>query len=274
VIKQLIKQLINYLLFSRQAPDRHVNLFEDLEAGETTHADNKEREAEKKAEQEDYEKKIGLLTYLGQDTHELTGERAWWQKKREDLQVLKPINRLPSQLLVLGLELAGEREGEEGLAVEGLAGPLGRRQALLGHQWRQELHPAGQEGGEEAREVAEEEEEGQEEEEEEEEEAIFFIVFIFGRGGREAAEVGPHAHGEAGARAGGEEEDGARLARGGRGREQCQEEGGGGQRGRGQEVQLAVQPANCQAEQAGRWQEVLAGMNAAVAFVNDEVINI
>jgi hypothetical protein len=65
--------------------EEHVNLFRDLEAGETTHADNKERDAEKKREQEDYEKKIGLLTYLGQDTHELTGERAWWQKAPSEL---------------------------------------------------------------------------------------------------------------------------------------------------------------------------------------------
>jgi hypothetical protein len=44
----------------------HVNFFEDLEAGETTHKDNQEREAEKKAEQDEYEKKIGLLVLLGQ----------------------------------------------------------------------------------------------------------------------------------------------------------------------------------------------------------------
>ena len=53
---------------------QHVNFFADLEAGETTHTENKDREKEKKQEQEEYEKKIGLLTYLGQDTHELTGE--------------------------------------------------------------------------------------------------------------------------------------------------------------------------------------------------------
>ncbi len=62
----------------------HVNLFEDLEAGETTHAENKEAAAEKKAEQEEYEKKIGLLTYLGQDTNELTGDKSWWERLPED----------------------------------------------------------------------------------------------------------------------------------------------------------------------------------------------
>ncbi len=56
---------------------KHVNFFEDLEAGETTASGNKEHEEEKKKEQEEYEKKVGILTYLGQDTNELTGEKAW-----------------------------------------------------------------------------------------------------------------------------------------------------------------------------------------------------
>ena len=52
----------------------HVNFFEELEAGESgTSQGNADREKEKKQEQEEYEKKIGLLTYLGQDTNELTG---------------------------------------------------------------------------------------------------------------------------------------------------------------------------------------------------------
>ena len=67
--------------------DGHVNFFSELEAGEdtgTTSHGNKDREIEKKKEQEDYEKKIGLLTYLGQDTNELTGEKSWWQQIPED----------------------------------------------------------------------------------------------------------------------------------------------------------------------------------------------
>ncbi len=57
---------------------KHVNLFEDLEAGETTASANKDNEEEAKKEKEDYEKKIGLLVYLGQDSQELTGEKTWY----------------------------------------------------------------------------------------------------------------------------------------------------------------------------------------------------
>ena len=45
-----------------------------------TRTGNKEREEEKKKEQEEYEKSVGYLTYLGQDTNELTGDKSWWQK--------------------------------------------------------------------------------------------------------------------------------------------------------------------------------------------------
>lgn len=61
----------------------HVNFFADLEAGETTQNTNKERENEQKAEQEEYEKKMGILTYLGQDSNELTGQRSWWERLPE-----------------------------------------------------------------------------------------------------------------------------------------------------------------------------------------------
>ena len=59
-------------------------MFADLEAGEDIgnkgNTGNKEREEEKKKEQEEYEKSVGYLTYLGQDTNELTGDKSWWQR--------------------------------------------------------------------------------------------------------------------------------------------------------------------------------------------------
>ena len=69
------------------APSGHVNFFQHLEEGESTSTTNKDRENEEKKEKEEYEKKIGLLTYLGQDTHELTGEKSWWQKIPENREV-------------------------------------------------------------------------------------------------------------------------------------------------------------------------------------------
>lgn len=84
---------------SQSGPARHVNLFEDLEGGETTAAGNKEHETEKKKEQEEYEKKIGLLTYLGQDTEELTGNKSWWlrlptdRQKKEEEEVGKNVEK-------------------------------------------------------------------------------------------------------------------------------------------------------------------------------------
>merc|ERR1711915_322636 len=62
----------------------HVNFFQQLEDGEGVHKTNKQHEDEKKKEQEEYEKKVGYLTYLGQDTEELTGEQVWWKKRPHD----------------------------------------------------------------------------------------------------------------------------------------------------------------------------------------------
>merc|ERR1711915_8533 len=62
----------------------HVNFFQQLEDGEGVHKTNKQHEDEKKKEQEEYEKKVGYLTYLGQDTEELTGEQVWWKKRPQD----------------------------------------------------------------------------------------------------------------------------------------------------------------------------------------------
>lgn len=66
----------------------HVNFFQDLEDGHVAHTGvNKEHEKEKKEEKEAYEKKIGYLTYLGQDTDEITGNVQWYNKKPKRLEL-------------------------------------------------------------------------------------------------------------------------------------------------------------------------------------------
>lgn len=55
--------------------DQHIDLFADYQDKIVT---EKPMDEEKRKEQEKYEKQIGYLTYLGQDTHEANKTRSWY----------------------------------------------------------------------------------------------------------------------------------------------------------------------------------------------------
>jgi len=87
----------------------HINFFQDIEIGEGKESGNKEHEEEKKREQEEYEKKVGYLVKLGQDTEELTGETVWWKKETSE----RLLGLTPSQLNSTSAPLASVREKQK-----------------------------------------------------------------------------------------------------------------------------------------------------------------
>ncbi|KAH3883077.1 leukocyte receptor cluster member 1 homolog [Dreissena polymorpha] len=66
-------------------PQGHINFFKDIEAGDVKQGTNKEYEKEKKEEKEKWEKDIGLLNYLGQNSVEKQEDRPWYLSKRKEL---------------------------------------------------------------------------------------------------------------------------------------------------------------------------------------------
>ncbi|XP_071959320.1 leukocyte receptor cluster member 1 homolog [Antedon mediterranea] len=61
-------------------PKGHINFFKDIQEGKKIGGVNAEHEAEKEAEKINYEKKIGLLTYLGQSAAETQTVKPWYMK--------------------------------------------------------------------------------------------------------------------------------------------------------------------------------------------------
>lgn len=62
----------------------HINFFEGVEAV----TKNEEHEREIREDKEKYEKQIGYLTYLGQNTNEADGRTSWYNKPRSELNYL------------------------------------------------------------------------------------------------------------------------------------------------------------------------------------------
>lgn len=74
-------QTSSYLKFADDIQDSttgHINFFKDDNLSANTKS-NAAYEEEKKSEREKYEKKVGYLTYLGQDTNEALGKQSWYE---------------------------------------------------------------------------------------------------------------------------------------------------------------------------------------------------
>uniref|UniRef100_A0A1B6GTE6 CBF1-interacting co-repressor CIR N-terminal domain-containing protein n=1 Tax=Cuerna arida TaxID=1464854 RepID=A0A1B6GTE6_9HEMI len=105
---------------SNSSKDEHVNFFKELEEGLVAFTGtNKDYELEKKEEKEKYEKQIGYLTYLGQDTVEVTGKISWY-------------NKMPSRLLLNEERKEEVKEKEVNIKSKQLVDPLNSIRRYLG----------------------------------------------------------------------------------------------------------------------------------------------
>ncbi|CAG9793909.1 unnamed protein product [Diatraea saccharalis] len=84
VLKQKSKEKLSALGVDKEKLNKqttevpeHINLFTDIDHSVSTV--NKEHEKELKEKQEEYEKNIGYLTYLGQNTNESLKKKNWYE---------------------------------------------------------------------------------------------------------------------------------------------------------------------------------------------------
>eukprot|EP01147_Barroeca_monosierra_P003394 gene3394-6048_t len=65
---------------TKQQPQKHINFFEDLEKQFKEQEQATEKEKKKKKELEEWQKKVGALTYLGQTVLDSQGKQPWYSQ--------------------------------------------------------------------------------------------------------------------------------------------------------------------------------------------------
>lgn len=84
----------------------HINFFNELEDGTAElKQSNKEHDKEQKEDREKYEKQIGYLTYLGQDTNEALGKKSWYDVAPDRSESAKSELNLKSKIREDPLEI-------------------------------------------------------------------------------------------------------------------------------------------------------------------------